>query len=120
VSACPYCSIAPEDAWIVTEDAVAVPHPQPLTLCHIVVAPRRHVPAFCDLDVHEQRMVWDMVAQIRQRIESYLKVEGFHLGFEDGSANDPDPSHARIHVVPRTPGAPVALPAGIEWVDGSQ
>lgn len=65
-------------------------------------------------------MVWDMVGQVRQQIQSYLKVKGFDLGFEDGSPYDPYPAHARVHVVPRTPGTPVALPAGIEWVDGSQ
>jgi diadenosine tetraphosphate (Ap4A) HIT family hydrolase len=120
VSACPYCSLTPEDAWIFTDDAVAVPHPRPLTTCHIVIAPRRHVAAFYDLDVQEQRMVWNMVGQIRQRIESSLKVEGFHLGFEDGSPYDQNPAHALVHVVPRTPGAALRLPVGIEWVDGSQ
>lgn len=120
MSVCSYCSVAPEGAWIVTEDAVAVAHPHPLTPCHIVIAPRRHVAAFYDLDVQEQRMVWDMVGEIRKRIESSLKVEGFDIGFEDGSPYDQDPAHALVHVVPRTPGAAVKLPAGIEWVDGTQ
>jgi diadenosine tetraphosphate (Ap4A) HIT family hydrolase len=119
VSACPYCSITPEDAWIVTEDAVAVPHPKPLTTCHIVIAPRRHVTGFYDLDVQEQRMVWDMVGQVWKRIASSLKVKGFDIGFQDGSPYDDDPAHAIVHVVPRTNGA-VKLPPGIEWVDGSQ
>jgi diadenosine tetraphosphate (Ap4A) HIT family hydrolase len=88
VSTCAYCSIAPEDAWIVAKDAIAIPHPNPLTPCHIVIAPRRHVTAFYDLDVQEQRAIWDMVGEIRKRVLLSLKVEGFDLGFEDGSPDD--------------------------------
>ena len=115
--ACLYCSITLEDAWIVTDDAVAVPHPNPLTSCHIVVAPRRHVAAFYDLDVQEQRAVWDMVGEIRRRIAISMKVEGFDIGFEDGVLEDENPAHALVHVVPRTRGERVRLPAGVEWVD---
>lgn len=117
MSDCPYCSITPEDAWILTEHAVAMPHPSPLTAWHIVIAPRRHVAGFYDLDVQEQRMLWYMVGEIRQRIASTVEVEGFDIGFEDGSPDDQNPAHARIHVVPRRPGARVNLPGGIEWVD---
>jgi diadenosine tetraphosphate (Ap4A) HIT family hydrolase len=120
VSACPYCSSSPEDAWIVSDDAIAVPHPNPLTAWHIVIAPRRHVAGFYDLDVQEQTIVWNLVGLIRNRIAASLKVEGFDIGFEDGSPDDENPAHAIVHVVPRTGGAKVKLPAGIEWVDGSQ
>jgi diadenosine tetraphosphate (Ap4A) HIT family hydrolase len=116
VPTCQYCSVAPEDAWIVTEDAVAIPHSEPLTQCHIVIAPRRHVTGFYDLDVLEQRAVWEMVGEIRKRIASSLKVDGFDIGFEDGKFDDEIPAHAVVHVVPRTSGPPVKLPPGIDWV----
>ena len=117
MSACPFCSIEPEDAWIVTEAAAAIPHPNPLTAWHIVIAPRRHVAAFYDLDVQEQRVVWDMVGKIRERIAASLKVDGFDIGFEDASPDDESQAHAVVHVVPRIPGDVVQLPAGIDWVD---
>lgn len=115
MSNCVYCSASAEEAWIITEDAVAVPHSDPLTNCHMVVAPRRHVLAFYDLDVQEQQEVWGLVGEIQKRIASALKVEGFHVGFADGT--DADPFHAHIHVIPRTPGDLVRLPAGIDWVE---
>ncbi|HEY2016356.1 MAG TPA: HIT domain-containing protein [Bryobacteraceae bacterium] len=113
--ACPYCNASPEEAWIITEDAIAVPHPNPLTACHVVVAPRRHVLAFYDLDVQEQRTVWNLVSDIQKRISAALKVEGFDVGFADGNAEDP--VHTHIHIVPRSPGEFIELPRGIEWVD---
>jgi len=105
-----------EDAWVITEFVVALPHADPLAPCHAVIAPRRHVGAFYDLDVQEQRMIWDMIAEIRKRIASSLKVEGFDIGFADASPENESTAHAHIHIVPRTPGVPVELPAGIEWV----
>jgi diadenosine tetraphosphate (Ap4A) HIT family hydrolase len=105
---------------MVSEEAIAVPHPRPLTPWHIVIAPRRHVAVFYDLDVQEQHMVWNMMGEIRNRIASSVKVEGFHLGFEDGSTDNESTAHTLVHVVPRTAGTPLRLPAGIEWVDGSQ
>lgn len=114
MSSCPYCSVSPEEAWIITENAVAVPHSSPLANCHMVVAPRRHVLTFYDLDVQEQQVVWSLVREIQARIESSLKVEGFHVGFADG--NEANQMHAHVHVVPRSPGDCLELPRGIEWV----
>src|SRR5579872_111051 len=118
VASCPYCSTPPEEAWVVTDDAVAVPHPDPLTNCHMVVAPRRHVNTFYDLDVQEQQVVWALVREIQQRITSALKVDGFHVGFADGT--EADPIHAHVHVVPRSPGDSVMLPEGVDWVNTEQ
>ncbi len=95
---------------MITEDAVAVPSAQPLTACHVVVAPVRHVETFYDLDVQEQQAVWALVQEIRVRISASLQVEAFYVGFADGN-------HAHVHVVPRGPGESLNLPEGIEWVE---
>jgi diadenosine tetraphosphate (Ap4A) HIT family hydrolase len=81
----------------------------------MVVAPRRHVLAFYDLDVQEQQVVWGLVGEIQRRIVSALKVDGFHVGFADGG--DDNPIHAHVHVVPRSPGDRLQLPHGVEWVN---
>ena len=95
------------------EDAIAMPHPDPLAACHVVVAPRRHVAAFYDLDVQEQRAVWHLVGEIQKRITAAIKVEGFAVRFADGDAENG--AHAHVHVVPRSRGDSLRLPAGIEW-----
>jgi len=97
-----------------TDLALAVPHPQPLTNCHIVVVPRRHVTAFYDLDVQEQRVLWDMVNQIRQRISAALPVKSFEVGFVDAMPLSED--HAYIQVIPRMFGDHIQLPRDVEWV----
>jgi diadenosine tetraphosphate (Ap4A) HIT family hydrolase len=112
---CQYCSVAPEDAWVSTDFVVAVPHPSPIGTCHLVVAPRRHAAAFYDLDVQEQRMIWDALAQLRQRIAATLEVEGFDAGFVDAPVGELD-FHTHIHLIPRIAGQKVELPGIAEWV----
>jgi diadenosine tetraphosphate (Ap4A) HIT family hydrolase len=113
---CPICSIASEDAWVLTEFVVAVPHTTPLASCHVLVAPRRHVAAFYDLDVQEQRMIWDALGQIRERIMASLNVTGFDVGFVDAPPGD-DGAHAYVHLIPRITGESYDKPRGVEWVD---
>jgi len=117
LSTCPYCSVVPDDAWVSTDLVVAIPHPNPLTACHIVIAPRRHVPAFYDLDVQEQRVIWNALAQLRRRIAGTLDVESFDAGFVDALLNGDTEFHTHVHLVPRVAGQRVDLPRDAEWVN---
>jgi diadenosine tetraphosphate (Ap4A) HIT family hydrolase len=113
---CPYCSAAPEDAWITNDHAVAIPRPDSRISCHVVIAPRRHVAAFYDLDVEEQRVIWEMLRELRQRISQTITVEGFDAGFVDVPAGS-EPAHTHVHLIPRVRGESQELPEGAEWVD---
>jgi diadenosine tetraphosphate (Ap4A) HIT family hydrolase len=116
LSTCALCSFAAEDAWVLTHDVVAIPHPNPAASCHVIVAPRRHVAVFYDLDVSEQRRIWDTLGELRQRIAASLHVDGFDVGFAEGRHDDEN-AHVYVHVIPRIPGENIELPAGVEWVD---
>ena len=84
--------------------------------CHVVIAPRRHVPSFYDLDVQEQRIIWNMLHELRQRICESMTVEGFDAGFVDTPAGV-EPAHTHVHLIPRVAGESVVRPQGAEWVD---
>jgi diadenosine tetraphosphate (Ap4A) HIT family hydrolase len=113
---CPFCSAAVDDAWIMNEHAVAIPPPDSKIACHVIVAPRRHVAAFSDLDVQEQRIIWDMLRDLRVRIAQSLRVEGFDAGFVD-LPPDTEAAHTHVHLIPRIAGETVQRPSGAEWVD---
>jgi diadenosine tetraphosphate (Ap4A) HIT family hydrolase len=104
--------------WIVAEHAIALAPGTPLAHGHIVIAPRRHVPLFYDLDVQEQRAVWDLVGPAQKLIADSLQVERVHIGFADADPNSG--GHACVHVVPNRPGEHLDLPAEVDWIaDGS-
>jgi diadenosine tetraphosphate (Ap4A) HIT family hydrolase len=62
-------------------------------------------------------MVWDAIAQLRQRIISSMAVEGFDAGFVDAPDGDSGEFHTHVHLVPRVAGQTVALANDAEWVD---
>jgi len=100
-----------------TEFVVALPHPIPLASCHLIVAPRRHVGAFYDLDVQEQRMIWNAISDLCRRIGASVSAESFHAGFVDAPTGYELDFHAFVNLVPRIPGQSVVLPGDVEWVD---
>jgi diadenosine tetraphosphate (Ap4A) HIT family hydrolase len=93
-----------------------MPHPSPISTFHLLVVPRRHVSAFYDLDVGEQRHIWEVLRILRDRIAGTLPVQRFDVGFEDGDGRDAD-AHAVVHLLPRIGGSRMALPSNIEWVN---
>lgn len=109
--------MTPEDAWVCTEFVVALPHPSPLGPCHLIVAPRRHVAAFYDLDVQEQRMIWEAISHLCRRIAEFVATEGYDAGFVDSPVSREPNFHAYLHLVPRVPGQRAVLPSDAEWVD---
>ena len=99
--------------WIANGMALGILHPKPLTPFHFVIAPRRHVRVFYDLDVQEQGDIWLIIRELQKRLADVVELTGVDIGFEDGQSDD---DHAHVHVVPRTPGRLVKLPLGVEWV----
>jgi len=83
---------------------------------HVIVAPRRHVPGFYDLDVQEQRAIWNVLGELRERILASQPVEKFVAGFVD-VASGVEPAHTHVHLVPRVAGQSATLPRGAEWVE---
>lgn len=110
---CIFCAVSRDEVWIQTDHAIALPHPQPLAPCHVLVAPRRHVAEFYELDVQEQAELWAIVQELRTRISSALRTDGFDVGFADGEGS----WHTCIHVIPRVPGEHLALPPEVDWVN---
>src|ERR1035438_1140860 len=110
VLTCLFCSTSPDNAWLTSEYGIAVPAAQPLTAGHVVVAPRRHVAGFYDLDVEEQRGLWNLVSEVRRHVMSALYVES--VAFE-----------VRQHVAPildahRNAHQPVADARLVEFLRG--
>ena len=113
MSTCPYCCASEDDAWGVTEQAIAVPASDPVTPGHCIIAPRRHVSELYELDAQEQQEVWSLIATVRNRIMAGVNVESFHLGFvesHDGTG------HMHVHVVPQPLGETIHLPEQVEWI----
>ncbi len=116
LTACPFCSIAPERVWIETAHAVAFPDAFPVADGHMLVVPRKHVFTIYELTIPEQRAIWELVGEVRQRLLAGLKPDGFNIGFNDGLAAGQTVEHAHVHIIPRREGDVPDPRGGIRWI----
>jgi diadenosine tetraphosphate (Ap4A) HIT family hydrolase len=116
LSTCPFCPLPRERLWIETEHAVAIPDEYPVSEGHTLVVPTRHVISIYELTVTEQNVIWELVSEVRQRLLTDLKPDGFNIGLNDGPAAGQTVMHAHVHVIPRWSGDVPDPRGGIRWV----
>jgi diadenosine tetraphosphate (Ap4A) HIT family hydrolase len=60
--------------------------------------------------------VWDLVAQVRNRLLAELNPDGFNIGVNDGLAAGQAIEYAHVHIIPRRKGDVSDARGGIRWV----
>jgi diadenosine tetraphosphate (Ap4A) HIT family hydrolase len=88
--------------------AIALADADPVVDSHMVVAPRKRVSTIHALTVAEQKAIWDLVAEVRARLLTGLKPDGFAIGFCGGPGTGQTDSDAHLIVVPCRKDAPPA------------
>jgi diadenosine tetraphosphate (Ap4A) HIT family hydrolase len=116
VDPCPFCAIQSDRIWIETDHAIALPDAFPVVDGHTLVVPRKHVASIYQLPRSEQTAVWELVSEVRERLLTGLKPDGFNIGFNDGLAAGQTVQHAHVHVIPRREGDVPDPRGGIRWV----
>lgn len=106
---CPFCRIIAheQDASVVHESAtvLAFMDIDPVTVGHVLVVPKAHLPTLADLDddvAAEMFAVARAVASALRR--SSLPSEGVNLFYADGEAAFQEVFHSHLHVFPRSAG----------------
>lgn len=113
---CPFCAIEPARVWIENDHAIGLPDAFPVADGHTLVVPRKHVSTIYELTILEQQALWDLVGEVRTRLLTGLKPDGFGIGFSDTMHERVSADHTAVHVVRRRRGDTPALPDGVEWV----
>jgi diadenosine tetraphosphate (Ap4A) HIT family hydrolase len=76
----PFCSLQPSRKWIENEYAIAFPDAHSITNGHALVIPAKHVRSIYELTVEEQSAGWVPVAEVRERLLTRLRPDGFNIG----------------------------------------
>jgi diadenosine tetraphosphate (Ap4A) HIT family hydrolase len=113
---CPFCSVERTRIWIQTEYAIAFANAYPVVDGHTLIVPRKHVSTIYELTIPEQKAIWELVGEVRQRLLTGLTPARFSMGFTDTTKDGGSSAHAAVHLVPRRRGDRIKLPDGIEWV----
>jgi diadenosine tetraphosphate (Ap4A) HIT family hydrolase len=88
----------------------------PITQCHSLVIPRRHVASLFELTEVEQVAVWKLVTQVRASLAAELQPDGFNVGINDGMASGQTVMHAHVHIIPRHKGDVADPRGGVRWI----
>ena len=105
VANCPFCNLA-KHVELISETATAVAFLDsfPVNKGHTLIVPKRHVGAYFDLTIHEQRALWLLVNRCKSIIEKRYQPDGFNVGINVGEAAGQTVFHVHIHLIPRYTG----------------
>lgn len=114
---CRLCTPSP-DRSLVTESAqaYALSPEHPTTKGHVVIAPKRHVPDYFELNEPEQTALWLVVNRVHFLLAEKQNPNGFTVGLDIGAAAGQSVPHAHVHVLPRYNSDEAKSPNGVRGV----
>jgi len=98
---CPFCEYDP----VIDGTLVYVRYDiYPVSKGHCLVMPKRHVETWFDLNKEEQAEAFELIDQVKARLDKEYAPDGYNIGFNCGEAAGQTIPHAHIHVIPRYKG----------------
>ncbi|MCX5787378.1 MAG: HIT family protein [Elusimicrobia bacterium] len=113
---CAFCSIEPAQFFASNDLAVAIRDRYPISPGHLLIIPRRHVPAFMDTTAAERTALWALVPEELERLTKEHSPDGFNIGLNDGPAAGQTIGHLHLHVIPRYKGDAPDPRGGVRWI----
>jgi diadenosine tetraphosphate (Ap4A) HIT family hydrolase len=115
-TSCPFCP-PPADRVVATNElAVAIRDGYPVSPGHTLVIPQRHVASLADVTIDEAKALWELLAEVRARVDAELRPDGYNVGVTDGRAAGQTVMHLHVHLIPRFDGDRPDPRGGVRWV----
>ena len=108
---CPFCSVDEGRIAFSNDLVIALWDRFPVSPGHLLVLPRRHAPAWPDLNSDEKSAIWSAIDQGQTVISERFLPDGFNVGFNERAAAGQTVFHFHLHIIPRYAGD-VADPRG--------
>lgn len=121
---CPFCKPHAHEIVEESEHVIVLVDVRPICVGHVLVIPRRHVPAAKDLDPVVSA---ELDQAVNRLLDRHARIWGSATAYEHGGTvlcrphlGRTDPAHAHIHVLPSDVDAIEALPAQFVGKPGTQ
>ena len=98
---CPFCRVAPERAFLVTDDVIGLWDAFPVSPGHALLVPKRHVATWFDATAAERAALAEATELARREIVKLHDPPGFNIGVNAGAAAGQTIFHLHVHVIPR-------------------
>src|SRR4051812_20944711 len=113
---CPFCSVDESRIAFANDSVIAFWDGFPVSLGHLLIIPRRHAPAWADLNSAEQAAIWSAIERCQKLISERFHPDGFNVGFNENSAAGQTVFHFHLHIIPRYQGDVVDPRGGVRHV----
>lgn len=89
----------------------------PVTPGHMLIVPRRHVARWSEASADEHAALLGELEHARQlALARDAAVDGFNIGWNDGTSAGQTVMHLHLHVIPRRTGDVEDPRGGVRWV----
>jgi diadenosine tetraphosphate (Ap4A) HIT family hydrolase len=116
IQSCLFCNLDDGRIIMAIDNAMAIWDVFPVTPGHTLIVPKRHIASLFDATREEQASMFDLLAKMRQRIQSEHNPDGFNIGINDGTAAGQTVMHLHIHLIPRYNGDMPDPRGGVRWI----
>jgi diadenosine tetraphosphate (Ap4A) HIT family hydrolase len=116
IQSCLFCNLDDGRVMIANDNTLAIRDGFPVSLGHTLIVPRRHIASFFEATREEQMSMFDLLAEMRQRIQAEHNPDGFNIGINDGTAAGQTVMHLHIHLIPRYYGDMLDPRGGVRWI----
>lgn len=82
--------------------------PEPVLIGSGVIIPRQHRESVFDLSAQEWQATYDLLQQVKARLDQEYAPDGYNLGWNTGRAAGQEVFHAHLHIIPRFKEDPLA------------
>ena len=113
---CPFCDPSQDRIWFDHSTGIVLWNAFPVSQGHALVVAKQHVASLYDLPMEAQTAMWQLVVDVRSRLQEEHQPDGFNIGLNDGVASGQTVMHAHIHVIPRWDNDVPDPRGGIRWV----
>src|ERR1700722_5579756 len=113
---CPFCSVDPSRVAFSNDLVIAIWDALPVNPGHLLIIPRRHIPAWPDLSSAEKSAIWSAIDRGQAMISERFGPDDFNVGFNQGAAAGQTVFHFHLHIIPRYAGDVVDPRGGVRHV----
>jgi len=113
---CPFCPLVNRKIYLENDLSIGILDGFPISNGHSLIIPKRHVGSIFDIQKDELLSLFNLLADVRNKLTEQFSPDGFNIGINDNEAAGQTINHVHIHLIPRYKGDQEDPRGGIRWI----
>ena len=113
---CPFCHLVNRKIYLENDLSIGILDGFPISNGHSLIIPKRHVGSVFDIQKDELLSLFNLLADVRNKLTEQFSPDGFNIGINDNEAAGQTIDHVHIHLIPRYKGDQKDPRGGIRWI----